>query len=140
MRFCAFCGTPEDKCKELFSGLHGEILCGDCVRAMEQDLRNPGSVPAADAASGEKPAEKPLPKPKEIYELLDNYVIGQEKAKRTLSVAVYNHYKRLRNHDDANCKSPIFFSWAQRVLGRRCWRRPWLARSMCLSPLLTPRP
>ena len=71
MRFCAFCGTPEDKCKELFSGLHGEILCGDCVRAMEQDLRNPGSVPAADAASGEKPAEKPLPKPKEIYELLE---------------------------------------------------------------------
>lgn len=104
MRFCAFCGTPEDKCKELFSGLHGEILCGDCVRAMEQDLRNPGSVPAADAASGEKPAEKPLPKPKEIYELLDNYVIGQEKAKRTLSVAVYNHYKRLRNHDDAQRK------------------------------------
>ena len=46
MRFCAFCGTPEDKCKELFSGLHGEILCGDCVRAMEQDLRNPGIVPA----------------------------------------------------------------------------------------------
>lgn len=102
MRFCAFCGRPEDQCKELFSGLHGEILCGDCVRAMEEDLRNPEGKPAEGAAEGEaKPAEKPLPKPKELYDLLDSYVIGQKRAKRTLSVAVYNHYKRLRNQDNA---------------------------------------
>ena len=96
-RYCAFCGRPESDCKALFQGLNGELLCDECIRAMAADLD--GNPDAAPADAPQAQAEKPLPTPKELYELLDGYVIGQERAKRTLSVAVYNHYKRLRSRD-----------------------------------------
>ena len=99
MRTCSFCGRSESKCKELFSGIRGELICGECIRSMNDELR---SGPTPESAPEAKPeAEKPLPKPKELYGLLDQYVVGQERAKRTLSVAVYNHYKRLKNQADA---------------------------------------
>ena len=99
MRTCSFCGRSESECKELFSGIRGELICGECIRSMNDELR---SGPAPESAPVAKPeAEKPLPKPKELYDLLDQYVVGQERAKRTLSVAVYNHYKRLKNQADA---------------------------------------
>ena len=94
-RYCAFCGRPEADCKALFQGLNGELLCDECIRAMAADLDGHPEGPA----EAPKPVEKPLPTPKDLYELLDGYVIGQERAKRTLSVAVYNHYKRLRSRD-----------------------------------------
>jgi ATP-dependent Clp protease ATP-binding subunit ClpX len=101
MRYCSFCGRSENDCKELFTGIKGELICGDCIRAMNDELKNGSPAEEAGKDAAEKPAApKPLPKPREIYDLLDQYVIGQEKAKRTLSVAVYNHYKRLRNHED----------------------------------------
>ena len=93
--YCAFCGRPEADCKALFQGLNGELLCDECIRAMAADLDGHPEGPA----EAPKPVEKPLPTPKDLYELLDGYVIGQERAKRTLSVAVYNHYKRLRSRD-----------------------------------------
>ena len=93
MRTCSFCGRSESECKELFSGIRGELICGECIRSMNDELR---SGPTPESAPEAKPeAEKPLPKPKELYDLLDQYVVGQERAKRTLSVAVYNHYKRI---------------------------------------------
>ena len=99
MRTCSFCGRSESECKELFSGIRGELICGECIRSMNDELR---SGPAPESAPESAPeAEKPLPKPKELYDLLDQYVVGQERAKRTLSVAVYNHYKRLKNQADA---------------------------------------
>lgn len=101
---CAFCGRGEQECKALFRGLNGELICDECIRMMAQDLNLPeGAEPtkadAAAASENAQPAveEKPLPTPKELYALLDSYVIGQERAKRTLSVAVYNHYKRLKS-------------------------------------------
>ena len=94
-RYCAFCGRPEADCKALFQGLNGELLCDECIRAMAADLDGHPDGPA----EAPTPVEKPLPTPKDLYELLDGYVIGQERAKRTLSVAVYNHYKRLRSRD-----------------------------------------
>lgn len=101
MRYCSFCGRSENDCKELFTGIKGELICGDCIRAMNDELRNGSSAGETVKDAAEKPAApKPLPKPREIYGLLDQYVIGQERAKRTLAVAVYNHYKRLRNHED----------------------------------------
>lgn len=102
MRYCSFCGRSERDCNELFTGIKGELICGECIRAMNDELN--GAAPAPEAgAEGEAaaPAQKPLPKPKEIFDLLDSYVVGQTRAKRTLSVAVYNHYKRLRNQADA---------------------------------------
>lgn len=98
-RYCAFCGRPESDCKALFQGLNGELLCDECIRAMAADLDGSPDAAPADANAPQAQAEKPLPTPKELYELLDGYVIGQERAKRTLSVAVYNHYKRLRSRD-----------------------------------------
>ena len=99
MRSCCLCGGSERVWKELFSGIRGELICGECIRSMNDELR---SGPTPESAPEAKPeAEKPLPKPKELYDLLDQYVVGQERAKRTLSVAVYNHYKRLKNQADA---------------------------------------
>ncbi len=98
MKKCSFCGRDEKSCKELFAGLNGELVCGDCIRSMADEIKTTGPVEGAPEGAPAAPEpEKPLPKPKELYEHLDEYVVGQEQAKRTLSVAVYNHYKRLRN-------------------------------------------
>ena len=100
MKICSFCGRNENECKELFSGIRGELICGECIRSMNEELK---SDPTPEGTTSEvTPAvEKPLPKPKELFDLLDQYVVGQTRAKRTLSVAVYNHYKRLKNQADA---------------------------------------
>lgn len=101
MKICSFCGRGENECKELFSGIRGELICGDCIRSMNDELKS-GPAPEIGAQDVQPAAEKPLPKPKELYDLLDQYVVGQSRAKRTLSVAVYNHYKRLKNQADTS--------------------------------------
>ena len=92
-RCCSFCGRPESEVRVLLTGLNGYI-CNDCVEqahnvlsANFSSVRNAGSEFAFDMSE--------LPKPKEIKEYLDEYVIGQDDAKRYLAVSVYNHYKRL---------------------------------------------
>ncbi len=96
-RKCAFCGRSEKEVKMLISGLEGYI-CDDCAEQAHMIVKGnaepkPGGLDL-----------KELPKPKEIKDFLDQYVIGQDEAKKALSVAVYNHYKRLRNiaegHED----------------------------------------
>lgn len=96
MEFCSFCGTPLDKCNRVFAG-HNAFICSNCIDACNQML--------SDALMQEKIAEPTdedliLLKPKEIKAVLDEYVIGQERAKIALSVAVYNHYKRIMNLSD----------------------------------------
>lgn len=100
MKICSFCGRNENECKELFSGIRGELICGECIRSMNEELKS-GPTPEGTTSEATPAVEKPLPKPKELFDLLDQYVVGQTRAKRTLSVAVYNHYKRLRNQADA---------------------------------------
>ena len=100
MRICSFCGRNENECKELFSGIRGELICGECIRSMNEELKS-GPTPEGTTSEATPAVEKPLPKPKELFDLLDQYVVGQTRAKRTLSVAVYNHYKRLKNQADA---------------------------------------
>ena len=95
---CAFCGRSEKEVEHMVTA-NGVSICSDCARmALESMI---GESPAAASDSGETHKEsfldKPLPKPKEIFERLDQYVIGQDRAKRILAVAVYNHYKRLRH-------------------------------------------
>ncbi len=98
MRKCSFCGRDEKDCDELFGGLNGELVCGRCIREMGDELGADGAKKApTDGAPAEEAVEKPLPKPKDLYDHLNKYVVGQDRAKRTLAVAVYNHYKRLRN-------------------------------------------
>ena len=96
---CNFCGRSERDVRLLISGLNGNI-CDDCLRQAWNTAQQAGVYDNEPAGSQE--AEEPLkvPKPKEIKEYLDQYVIGQDEAKRTLSVAVYNHYKRLQQPKD----------------------------------------
>ena len=93
-RHCCFCGRGEDEVNLLLSGMDGYI-CDDCVKMAGEYL-----VELEHTREKEAPAIKvgELQKPKAIKEFLDQYVIGQERAKKLLSVAVYNHYKRI-NHN-----------------------------------------
>ena len=105
---CNFCGRSEKDVNLLISGLNGNI-CDRCVAQAYNILQEEGILPPthnAAAGSGEKHAKdrpfrlKNVPKPTEIKAYLDQYVIGQDEAKKTLSVAVYNHYKRLGQPKD----------------------------------------
>ena len=93
---CAFCGRGESEVEHMVTA-NGVSICSDCARMALESMT--GETASAVAASDTEPQEsflnKPLPKPKEIFDRLDQYVIGQDRAKRILSVAVYNHYKRL---------------------------------------------
>ncbi len=83
---CSFCGKEKSKVKKLIAGPDGIYICDECVELCKDML---GKMPVA-------PSEKvPLKKPAEIKDALDQYIIGQDKAKKVLSVAVYNHYKRI---------------------------------------------
>lgn len=96
---CAFCGRTEQEVGFLLHGLHANI-CENCITIANDILRE-------HTASGEQPGLplEQLPKPAEIKAYLDQYVIGQEAAKMSLSVAVYNHYKRLRYSNATDSKS-----------------------------------
>ena len=95
------CGRSEREVKLLITGVDG-CVCEDCaVQAYEVAKAN-GYGPEAVAKNNTPFKMKSVPKPKEIKAYLDQYVIGQDEAKRFLSVAVYNHYKRLQQPDDAN--------------------------------------
>jgi ATP-dependent Clp protease ATP-binding subunit ClpX len=92
---CSFCGNPQSRESPLIVGLEGHI-CETCVRLAGQVVSSWGR-----RRQVAKPLKKP-PIPREIKEHLDKYVVGQEKAKETLSVAIYNHYKRLAAENDAS--------------------------------------
>ena len=100
---CSFCGRSDKEVELLISGLNGHI-CSDCVRQAYQIVQDNLKDNAKASAKGKNdvaPKEQmKVPKPKEIKAYLDQYVIGQDDAKRYLSVAVYNHYKRLQQPVD----------------------------------------
>lgn len=102
---CSFCGKTQDQVQKLIAG-PGIYVCDECVELCNDILREEGiitSEPASSKAQFEEQLEaaldaSELPVPKEIKEHLDQYVIGNDEAKKTLAVAVYNHYKRIRNN------------------------------------------
>lgn len=94
-KVCSFCGRSENEVKLLITGLTGNI-CENCVQQAYQILKTSGVL---DDGQHDFKLKK-VPKPKEIKDYLDQYVIGQDEAKRFLSVAVYNHYKRLQQPSD----------------------------------------
>ena len=97
---CNFCGRTEKEVRLLITGVNG-CICEDCAVQAYQVATANGYGP--DAKKSAAPFQlKRIPKPKEIKEHLDQYVIGQDDAKRYLSVAVYNHYKRLQQPVDEN--------------------------------------
>ena len=95
-RRCSFCGRPEDEVGFLITGMDG-CICNDCAEQAHEIAREAMGEVMKGRLSRLDMAE--LPKPKEIKDFLDQYVIGQDDAKRYLSVSVYNHYKRLLQKD-----------------------------------------
>ena len=97
---CAFCGRAESEVEHMVSA-NGVSICSDCARMALESMTSEAPAEAADGESAKEAfQDKPLPKPQEIFDRLDQYVIGQDRAKRILSVAVYNHYKRLKHLAD----------------------------------------
>jgi ATP-dependent Clp protease ATP-binding subunit ClpX len=93
--YCSFCGKSQNEVRKLIAG-PSVFICDECVDLCNDIIREE----IQESVSVE--AEEKLPIPKEINDILDEYVIGQARAKRVLSVAVYNHYKRLRKDDARN--------------------------------------
>lgn len=87
---CSFCGKSQKQVQQLIAG-PGVYICDECVELCNEIIEE-----RLAEAGEETTSEFDLPKPREIYNFLEEYVIGQEPAKRALSVAVYNHYKRIR--------------------------------------------
>ena len=89
---CVLCGKSREQVRKLILGMYGGV-CADCVKLASDILRSEsGAAPSAQPIG----SVDTLPKPKDIYRVLNQYVVGQERAKRVLSVAVYNHYKRIK--------------------------------------------
>ena len=95
---CSFCGKSQESVNRIIAG-PGIYICDECIRVCNNILDDDLYEDTEISYSTTKEEEK-LPTPAEIKEVLDSYVIGQEEAKRTLSVAVYNHYKRINHEDD----------------------------------------
>ena len=93
---CSFCGRSAAEVGMLFSGMNGATICDECVERGYDVLQEQNASKKKKTAKGGAPIRREdVPKPAEIKEFLDKYVIGQDAAKKTLSVAVYNHYKRI---------------------------------------------
>ena len=102
---CSFCGKTQDQVKKLIAGPE-VYICDECVELCneildEEFFESKEKEGSADGGAPEK-EEKAIPKPHEIKEYLDQYIVGQDDAKKVLSVAVYNHYKRLKHNKEHN--------------------------------------
>ena len=87
---CSFCGKTQDQVRKLVAG-PGVYICDECIELCTEIVEE-------ELGTEEEVEFKDVPKPKEIREILDEYVIGQDQAKKSLSVAVYNHYKRINSN------------------------------------------
>lgn len=87
---CSFCGKPQEQVRKLVAG-PGVYICDECIDLCSEIVEE-------ELGIEEEVEFKEVPKPKEILAILDEYVIGQERAKKSLAVAVYNHYKRINSN------------------------------------------
>ena len=105
---CSFCGKSQDQVKKLIAGPE-VYICDECVELCNEIL-DEEFLDSKDKDGDEKvknSEEKPIPKPHEIKAYLDEYIIGQDDAKKVLSVAVYNHYKRLKHNKNTDLKNNV---------------------------------
>ena len=92
--YCSFCGKSQHEVRKLIAG-PTVFICNECVELCMEIIREEAQESLIRPEGG-------IPAPKEIFDILNDYVIGQERAKRILSVAVYNHYKRLQIGSESN--------------------------------------
>ena len=97
---CSFCGKTQDTVKKIIAGPMGVFICDECIKVCEDILETDQYDEEEETYTLAQDTK--LPTPQEIKNVLDEYVIGQDEAKKTLSVAVYNHYKRIENDDADN--------------------------------------
>ncbi len=95
---CSFCGRPDHEVEKLIMG-NGVYICNECIELCSEILKQEDEAATPDVMNSKL---KDLPKPMEIKAALDQYVIGQDEAKKKLSVAVYNHYKRIKHNRRSN--------------------------------------
>ena len=91
---CSFCGKPKERTKHLIAGPGGFYICDECVDLCRQMISD------EEGKKKDVKSTKTLLKPREIKQKLDEYIVGQDEAKRVISVAVYNHYKRINAKSD----------------------------------------
>ena len=124
---CSFCGKSQKQVRKLIGG-SGAYICDECIELCNEIIEEElGAQQALTAAA-------PLPKPREINEFLNTWVIGQDRAKRALSVAVYNHYKRVRSREAGNAEDMLGTKSNILLLGPTGTGKTHLAR--CLARLL----
>ena len=95
MNVCSFCGKEESEAQRLIAGDDNVHICDDCIRLGAEILEEEGVGQSGDSAKSAGLATKRVPSPRDIVQSLNQYIIGQNRAKKVLSVAVYNHYKRI---------------------------------------------
>ena len=131
---CSFCGKSQKEVKKLIAG-PTVYICDECIGLCNDII--------AEEIDREETKDTKLriPRPSEIKSILDEYVIGQERAKKVLAVAVHNHYKRIESKvamDDVELQKATSFCSAPPAAARRCSPRPWRASSTSPSPSPTP--
>ena len=124
---CSFCGKSQKQVRKLIGG-SGAYICDECIELCNEIIEEElGSQQSSSSTT-------PLPKPREINEFLNTWVIGQDRAKRALSVAVYNHYKRVRSREAGNAEDMLGTKSNILLLGPTGTGKTHLAR--CLARLL----
>ena len=106
---CSFCGKSQKQVKKLIAG-PGVYICDECIDLCNEIIEEELSEAVESPVGGE------LPKPREIYDFLDQYVIGQDPAKKALSVAVYNHYKRVQAEAREKLREDVAVSYTHLTL------------------------
>ena len=127
---CSFCGKSQEQVRKLIAG-QGVYICDECINLCQEIIEE-----EMLETPRPKPAAAKLPNPHQIKDALDQYVISQERAKKVLSVAVYNHYKRVNaGHqvDDVELQKSNVLLVGPTGSARRCSPRRWRASSTCRS-------
>ena len=134
---CSFCGKTQEQVRRLIAGPGGVYICDECVELCREIIEEEASQPPQKA----KFPDQPRPHPKRIYEQLNQYVIGQDRAKKVLSVAVYNHYKRISagmQIDEVELQKSNILLVGPTGCGKTLLARRWPRSSTCRSPSPTP--